>query len=68
VISTKRRVHFDDTPLVGRVFATLTAPNDAFSQTHSLITEVPGESEQFSRAELIGADEIRLYLTKHRTM
>jgi hypothetical protein len=58
VISTKRRVHFDDTPLIGRVFATLTAPNDALSQTRSLITEVPGEPEQFSRAELIGADEI----------
>jgi hypothetical protein len=58
VISTKRRVHFNDTPLIGRVFATLTAPNDAFSKTHSLITEVLGEPEQFSRTELIGADEI----------
>jgi hypothetical protein len=40
------------------MLATLTGPNDALSQTHSLITEVPGESEQFSRAKLIGADEI----------
>jgi hypothetical protein len=58
VISTKRRVHFDDTPLIDRMLATLTVPNDVLNQTHSLITDVPDESEQFSRAELIGADEI----------
>ena len=53
-----RRVHFDDTPLIGKVLATLAAPNDALHQTHSLITEVPEEYEQLSRAEYIGADEI----------
>jgi hypothetical protein len=58
VKSIKRRVHFDDTPLIGRVLATLTPPNDALNQTHSLLSEVPEELEQFSRAELIGADEI----------
>jgi hypothetical protein len=58
VISTKRRVHFDDTPLIDRMLATLIVPNDVLNQTHSLITDVPDESEQFSRAELIGADEI----------
>jgi hypothetical protein len=58
VKSAKRRVHFDDTPLIDRVLATLTVPNDALNQTHSLITEVPEEPEQFSRAELTGADEI----------
>jgi hypothetical protein len=40
------------------MLATLTVPNDVLNQTHSLITDVPDESEQFSRAELIGADEI----------
>jgi hypothetical protein len=51
-------VHFDDTPLIDRMLATLTVPNGALNQTHSLINDVPEESEQFSRAELIGADEI----------
>jgi hypothetical protein len=33
VKSTKRRVHFDDTPLIGRVLATLTVSNDELNQT-----------------------------------
>jgi hypothetical protein len=56
-MSTKRRVHFDETPLIGKVLATLTAPKDALNQTHSLLLKCL-ENEQFSSSELIGANEI----------
>jgi hypothetical protein len=57
-LSHNRRVHFDDTPLIGKALAPLPALNDALYETHDLITEVPEEFEQLSRAEIIGSDEI----------